>query len=442
MHRPTALLLLAIAATPLRAEDLLQVWDLAQAQDPQFRSTEANLRAVQELRPQAKAQLMLPELSANAGVAWNDQDIESSSNFGAFGGGGSTAFDTRNWSVNLRQPVYHYDRIIALRQADKRIGIAELGVASARQELMLRTSTRYFGLLAARDTLEFATAEKAALARQLEQARQRFEVGLIAITDVQEAQAAYDLAVAEEILAQNAVDNAVELLRELTGGGGLTLTTLGESMPLASPEPADIEQWTATALQQNLDLQQALATADVAQQEIAREAAGHHPTLDIVGSTGYQLQGGRFGTTDIDASAIGVELNVPLYAGGQVVSRTRAAGARHEEALERLEQQRRATERETRNAYLGVMSGISRVKALKQAVVSTETALAATRAGFEVGTRTTVDVVASERELYRAKRDYARARYDYILDALRLKRAAGTLNPEDLTEVNSWLATR
>ncbi len=443
MHRLHTLLLLAIAAAPVPAEDLLQVFGLAETQDPQFRGVEANLRAVKEQRPQARAQLLLPEVNAGADIAWNDQDIESDGGaFAGLGGGGDTSFDTRSWSVNLRQPVYHRDRIIALQQVDQRIAEAELGLSAARQELMQRTATRYFLVLAGQDNLEFAIAEKTSLGRQLEQARQRFEVGLIAITDVQEAQAAYDVAVADEIAAQNALDNAHELLRELTGGERLTLVELGEAMPLASPEPADVEQWATAALQQNLLLQQALAGAAVAEREISIQASGHYPSLDVVGSTGYQLQGGRFGSTDIDASAIGLQLSVPLYLGGQVVSRTREAGYRYEQALEAVEQQRRAAEREARNAYLGVVSGISRVTALKQAVLSTETALAATQAGFEVGTRTTVDVVAAEREVYGAKRDYARARYDYILDTLRLKLAAGTLGPQDLGLVNAWLATR
>lgn len=435
----TLLFAALVCAGPARAESLLDIYNLAEARDPEFRSVQASYRAVQELRPQARARLLLPEVAGQANTTYNDQDIDSSLSFGALGSSSDVQFNSRGWIVSLRQPVYHYDRWINLQQADLRISQAGIAVAAARQDLMTRTAERYFDTLSAVDNLRFAQAEKTALGRQLEQTQQRFEVGLIAITDVQEAQAGYDLAVAEEIRAQNTLDNALEALRELTGQFHHALAPLGQEVPLVPPEPADVEAWTAGALDQNLRLKQTLVAADTAEQEITRQNAGHLPTLDVVGSTGYSHTGGRFGTTDTDASAIGVELNVPIYSGGAVVSRTREARYRHEEALENLERQRRTTERETRNAYLGVLSGISRVKALNQAVVSSETAVAATTAGFEVGTRTSVDVVSAERELFRAKRDYARSRYDYILDTLRLKRAAGTLNPQDLEQINGWL---
>jgi outer membrane protein len=429
--------LLFTSASP--ADDLTDIFKLAERQDPQFRSVEANYRAVAEQRNQAKAQLWLPSLRGDANTTWNRQDIELT---GGFGVGGVSDFNSRGYGLSLMQPVYHYDRWVALEQVDDRIREAELAVAAERQDLMLRAADRYFVALAALDNLEFARAELTALSRQLEQTRQRFEVGLIAITDVQEAQAGYDSAVAQEIDARNLLDNALELLRELTGQYHHDLALLGESMPLIAPEPPDIDKWTDTALGQNLRLQQALAATEAAEQEIRRQHAGHFPTLDIVGTHGYARGGGRFGSTDTTASTVGVQLNVPIYEGGQVVSRTREAQYRHEEALELLEQQRRATIRQARNSYLGVVSGISQVQASKQAVVSNDTALTATKAGFDVGTRTGVDVVTAERELFRAKRDYARARYDYILDTLRLRLAAGTLSPGDMETINSWLESK
>ncbi|MGE0384556.1 MAG: TolC family outer membrane protein [Gammaproteobacteria bacterium] len=435
-------LLLAAALQAARAENLLDIANLAATRDPQFRSIEASYQAVKEQRVQARANLMLPRVEAGMHTEYNDQDITSSFSFGTLGNSDSASFNSRGWSINLRQPVYHYDRWIELKQADSRIVQADLSVSAARQDVMIRASERYFEVLAAQDDLEFARAEKTALARQLEQAQQRFEVGLIAITDVQEAQAGYDAAVAQEILAQNSLDNAFDALSELTGQAHNAVTPLGEAMPLATPEPAVLEQWTETALKQNLKLRQAIAAADTAEQEITRQRAGHHPSLDVVGSRGDQRTGGRFGQTDTDAAVIGLELTVPIYAGGQIVSRTREAEHRHRAALEDLERERRAAERTTRTAYLGIISGVSRVKALAQAVVSAQTAVTATAAGFEVGTRTSVDVVTAERELFRSKRDYARARYDYILNTLRLKQAAGTLATQDVATVNSWLAPR
>lgn len=425
-----------IYAAGAAGEDLLDIFELAETQDPQYQSVQAAYRATQEGKPQARARLLLPELSLHGNTTYNDQDITLQS---AFGVGGTTQFNSRGYGLTLTQPVYHYDRYVELKEVDDRIKEAELDVAAERQDLMLRAAERYFDVLGALDDLEFSRSEVNALSRQLEQTQQRFEVGLIAITDVQEAQAGYDLAVATQILSRNGVDNALEALRELTGRYHRELAPLGTEMPLVSPEPNDVDRWTDTALAQNLRLAQALTRAELAEREIRREYAGHLPTIDIVGTHDYAKQGGRFGNTEVTATTLGIELNLPIYQGGQVVSRTREAQHRHEEALELLEQQRRATVRAARNAYLGVVSGISRVQALAQAVVSTETALTATRAGFEVGTRTGVDVVAAERELVRAKAQYARARYNYILDSLRLKLAAGTLAPEDLERMNSWL---
>ena len=420
------------------AEDLAQIFTLAESQDPQFRSVQAAYRATLEQRPQARAQLMLPTLSFNTNTAYNRQDTELGGDSGV-GSGGLTEFHSWGWGLQLNQPIYHHDRFVALKQADEAIRQAELDVDAARQDLIVRSGERYFDMLAAIDTLEFARAEKDALGRQLEQTTQRFEVGLIAITGVQEAKAGYDLATADEILARNLLDNTVEALREITGEYHRNLSLLGDKLPLVAPEPQDIDLWTETALQQNLRLAAALVATQSAENEIRRQYAGHVPTLDIVGSHGFGRQGGRFGNVEQTTTALGLELNVPIYEGGQVVSRTREAQERYHEILEVLEQQRRTTVRQTRDSYLGVISGISRVKALNQAVVSTQTALEATEAGFEVGTRTSVDVVSASRDLFRAKRDYARARYDYILDILRLKQAAGTLSPDDVNEINAWL---
>ena len=395
-----------------------------------------NALAVAEGIPQARAALWLPTVSFTAGASRVRQDIRLED---AFGADGVVNFSTKNYRVNVQQPIYNHERIVALAQADKRLQQAQFEVMVAHQDLLLRVAERYFDLLAARDNLSFAQAERESLWRQLEQARQRFEVGLIAITDVQEAQAGYDRAVANEIAGRNRVENALEALRERTAVYHDELLGLGEHMPLAVPDPADIETWTATALSNNLQIAAAQVASDVAQDEIRRQRAGHLPTLDIVGGHGFNSQGGRFGTSEVDQSDIGIELNVPLYEGGRAVSRTREAEHRHRATIERLEQARRSAQRETREAYLGITARISSIAALEQAVLSSRTALESTRAGFEVGTRTAIDVVAAERGLSEAQRDFARARYDYIIDILRLKRAAGSLAPDDLAVANGWL---
>jgi outer membrane protein len=437
-RRLAAALALAAAALPCAARtDLIGVLELAEQMDPLYREAQASALAVAEQVPQARAALWLPSLSLSAGAARVKQDITTDSGFGT---GGEISYSAYDYRINLSQPVYHRDRFIELEQADKRVQQAQLEVLAARQELMLRVAERYFNQLAADDNLEFALAEEESLRSQLEQARERFEVGLIPITDVQEAQAGYDRAHADQISARNAVDNAQEALRELTESYHEDLLPLGPGMPLAVPEPMDIEAWTTTALQNNLSLQAARLAAAIAHEEIRRQYAQHFPTLDIVSGQGFNRQGGRFGGTELAQGDIGIQLNVPIYEGGRTVSRTRAAEHEHTAAVERLEQTRRAVHRETREAYLGIVARISAVRALEQAVLSSETALEATRAGFEVGTRTAVDVVAAERLLFQARRDYARARYDYIIDTLRLKRAAGSLVPDDLVIANSWLA--
>ncbi|MGH8581179.1 MAG: TolC family outer membrane protein, partial [Gammaproteobacteria bacterium] len=306
------------------------------------------------------------------------------------------------------------------------------------QDLMIRVAERYIAVLAAEDNLVFSRAETAALKRQLEQSNERFEVGLIAITDVQEAQAGYDLARADEIQARNGLDNALEALREITSAYHSDLAGLRDQMPLVRPDPPEIDSWARRARSQNLRLSAAKIAMELAKAEIRRESSGHLPTLDLVGTYGEDDRGGRFGQTSIDATTIGVQVSVPLFEGGQVNSRTREAVYRYQEAAERLEQQRRAVERQSRDAFLGVLTGISRVQALKQALSSSETATKATQAGYSVGTRTAVDVVNSERDLLRARRDYSQTRYDYMLNGLRLKHAAGTLSPEELAVVNDW----
>ena len=289
------------------------------------------------------------------------------------------------------------------------------------------------------DNLEFANIEVKSLSRQLEEANKRFEVGLSAITDVQEAKAGYDLAVAQEIQAINGIDNAKEQIRELTSEYIDKYDGLGENIKLIKPVPDDISSWTELSIKQNLDISAANFALETARKEIKKQSAGHLPTVDIVASHGYDSTGGRFGSTRTDRSSIGVKLNVPIYSGGLVSSKTREAHEQYNVAMHYLEKARRTAQRNTREAYLGVISGISQVNALKQAVVSSETALLATETGFEVGTRTAVDVVASQRATSKARRDYSNAKYNYILNTLKLKRAAGILSPDDLNLINAWL---
>ncbi len=432
-----AVLLLSICGMDSYASDLLHAYSLAESSDPLYREAIASYRATLESKPQALSQL-LPLINLSANNSLHHEDITFiGTGVGAAGEGG---FSRRGYSLDITQPLYHYDRYLAIDQADSTIQQAQAELDAAQQDLILRVAERYFNVLAAMDNIQFTHAEKKSLQRQLEQAKQRFDVGLTDITDTQEAQAGYDRAVAGDILAENIFDNMREALREIIGEYMTAFAPLGDTMPLVNPEPNEIEAWTNTALKQNLNIIAAKYNLETARQEIKIQNAGHLPTLDLVANHGFNESGSiRFGGTEVDSTSIGLELNVPLYEGGLVSSRTREARQHYNEAREQLEQQYRAAQRQTREAYRGVISGISLVMALKQAVVSTETALQATTAGFEVGTRTAVDIVISERATLQSKRNYARARYDYILDSLRLKKAAGTLSPDDLQQVNNWL---
>ena len=436
MRHSLLILFLAVSAftAPAQAKNLLDVYRLAQENDAQLKGAEAARLAVLESKPQSEA-LLLPNISASANTTANRLDISQPGS-----AAGVTHFNSNGYSLTLTQPVYHRDTYVQLRQADARIAQAEATYNAAEQALMTRVATAYFDVLAAEDNLTFALAEKKAIGQQLEQSQQRFDVGLVAITDVQETQARFDSAVAQEIDAERQLASAHEAVREITAQPYADLTPLQADIPLITPEPQDIQQWADTALQQNLLLSAAQSGAEIALEEIERQRAGHYPSVDIVGNRVFaESGGGRFGGSETLGDTLTLQLNVPLYQGGLVTSRTREAHARHSQALASLEQQQRSVLRQTRDAYLSVTANISRLQALRQAVTSNHTALESTKAGLEVGTRTEVDVLDAQRELYRTERDHARARYDYILQTLRLKQAAGTLSPADLTHINSWL---
>ena len=405
------------------AANLIEVFESALASDPEFLAAGADHRAAQEGRPQALAGL-LPNARMSFETRWNERQY-------------ATDYRSDSLAVEVEQPIYRRDRRVALVQADSRIARADALYAAARQDLMVRVAERYFRVLEAEDELSFARATMEAFEQQLAQSRQRFEVGLIAITDVEEAQAGFDLSRAQLISAENALDIAREALREMTGQYEERLAPLG-AMQLVTPEPADIDRWTETALERNLRLRAARHDTETARREIDRLRAGHLPVLDAVGSFG--LNDSESSPTGATRRAnVGLRLNLPLYSGGSILSRTRESRHRYQRTLDVLERERRRAQRETRDAWLGIDSGISRVQALEQAVRSSETAAEAVEAGFQVGTRTSVDVLDAQRELFRARRDLSEARYGYVLDVLRLKRAAGTLSEEDLRQISIWL---
>jgi outer membrane protein len=426
---------LLLGGTVAQAEDLLEIYHSAQESDPQLLAAEAGNQAAQEVRAQNRAAL-LPQINLQANVNQNSIDLLESNTGAATG---EESYTSNDYTLSLVQSLYHHEYYVQLRQADARIAQANAEYENAKQGLILRAADAYFNLLAAQDSLSSAEATKRAFGQQLRQTQQRFDVGLSAITDVHEAQAAYDSAVAAELAAQSQLDAKRENLREIIGRDPDALAILKEDMPLLPPEPTDIQQWVDKAQQQNLSLLAAEASARAAEEELNRRRAGHYPTLDLIGRHNYSdTTDYTYGSEQVN-NTIGIQLNVPIYSGGLTTAQTREARALYTQAQEAHEQQRRATVRETRSAYLNVTTGISQVLARKQALASAQTALEATQAGFEVGTRTIVDVLDAQRLRDTAQTDYLRARYDYLLATLQLKQATGSLGEMDIAQINEWL---
>ncbi len=427
-----AALLLAVSLA--RAEDLFDIYVLAAKADPQIQAAAAAHEAALQAVPEARA-LLLPSVAFTAGIDRDHQEVTNSS----FLPSTTSTFNTKQYALSLSQPVYDRQLWLQLEQSHARVAQADAQYASALQSLAVRVATAYFNVLAAADTLGYTRAEKSAIARQLEQARQRFQVGLTAITDVQEAQASYDLSVSQEIAANNQLSVAREALREITGHYHQNLAAPRENIPLITPEPS-IDEWVRIALEQNFDLLASEAAAEVARQEVRVQRSQHLPTVDLNATHSYSdVGGGSFGGRNTEDSSIGLQLTLPIYSGGLVTARTREASHLYQQAQQQLEEVRRATERQSRTAYLNTVADKSQVEALGAAVKSNQTALQAAEAGNEVGTRTIVDVLDAQGNLYGAQRDYSRARYDYLLSTLQLKQAAGTLSATDVKQLNDLM---
>ncbi|MEN8205405.1 MAG: TolC family outer membrane protein [Pseudomonadota bacterium] len=420
---------------PAMADDLISVFELALDSDPQYQAAIAAHDAALEVVPQRRA-VLLPNIGLRGDVSRNRFHERK-----PFPGEEENTYHTNeNYSANLRQSVYHRDRFIALEQADSRVAQVDAELESAYQELILRVATRYFVVLGAMDNLEFVRADREAIARTLEQAQQRFEVGLAAVTDVYEAQARYDTAVSDEINAEALLDDAREALRELTGLIPGVPEILRPEIPLLEPEPPVREQWVETAVEQNPNILAAYAATEVSRQGIEISRSGHYPTADLTANYTYRDESfGGVLPLERNDSAVGLEFDLPVYQGGLVSSQVRESRFRFAQTQDEMERVRREVERQLRDSFRGVQAEISRVKALNQARISSEKALEASEEGFEVGTRTIVDVLDSQRELLRVRRDHARSRYDYLLNTLKLKQAAGILEDMDLVQVNELL---
>jgi outer membrane protein len=459
MKRPMTLLALCVIAASAPAADLLAVYQRALQNDPQLREAEANRLAALETKPQALAAL-LPQLAGN-GVISRERDSGLSTitqplssppgpvRLQTYPFDGRIATTTHRYGIDLKQNLFRWENWVALQRADAQVAQAEADYQAAQQDLMERVAQRYFDVLAAQDDLEAQEVALTSIRRQLEQAEARFQIGLIAITDVEEARAAHDSGAAAVIAAKRSLASTQELLREITGEAFDWLARPIEPFELANPDPISEDRWVEMSLQQNLALVSSRLAADIARDSVSAARGGHFPSLDLVGSR-YKLttngvntftDGTPAGGTTRDQSqrSIGLQLTFPIYSGGMVSSQVRQAVYLHRAAKERVERVARQTEHDARDSYLGVLSEISRVKALRRAVESSATSLRATEAGYEAGTRTAVDVLQSRQLWVRAQTDYSRSRYDYMLNVIKLQQAAGTLSQQSLERINSLL---
>lgn len=437
LHRIAGALFAAFAATSSCAADLLDVLRQAQTADAAYSAARASWQAAQEKLPQGLA-LLLPSASISANTQYNDRTIDFRNDTSTSG-----RFNSNSIAVSISQPLYRPQNKIQYEQAKVQVAQADYQLSLALQDLILRVSQAYFDILLAQDNVEFAGAQKKAIGEQLAQAKRNFEVGTATITDTHEAQARFDLVTAQEIAALNELESKKRSLQQIIGSDAPPVAPLGSKFALVSPAPTGMDAWVDMALDTSLQVRVQRAAEEFAAKEVDRNRAAHHPTLDAVGSyTDSGTGSGQLGGVgnDIRVGVVGLQLAVPLYQGGAVNSRVREAQANLEKARQDLEAAKRTAALNTRQAYLGVTSGIAQVSALQSAVTSSQSQLESTRLGQEVGVRTGVDVLNAQQQLYSARRDLAQARYNYILSSLRLRASAGRLDDSDVERVNQWLA--
>jgi len=440
----TAALCLTLAPFA-QAVDLMGVYELARNNDAELRAAELRLQAAEQ-GPVIARSTLLPSITASVGrtigegtVTIAGTELPTEDN------------DDERYAINLRQSIYDDANYGRLDQAEAQFTVAQAQYAQAWQDFLLRVSERYFDVLTALDSVRFARAEETALRRQFEQAEQRFEVGLAAVTDVHEARATFDAAQARVILAENAVEDAREALREITGTLFEEYARLLEDLPLDIPEPASSEDWVAIAMETSPAVLQQMGQFATAEADLRIARAGHFPTLSLTGSYTRNVNNefvGRDPATQeplgsaelsIDGWSLGLQLDVPIFQGFATQAQRRQAGTSLRAADQTLDQTERLVVRQTENAFRAIVAGVREVQARQQALVSAESALEATNAGFEVGTRTIVDVLLAEQRFFQAERDFSQARHTFILNQLRLKNVAGQIEEESLVEVNQLL---
>lgn len=437
MKKIAWLLASSLFTSSLYAADLMQVYREAQDNDPTFEMARGTLDAGREKLPQGRAGL-LPMLQVSGNSTWNDNEM-------SFHNGATFAkpkYNSNGYQVTLSQPLFRWQNWVGYDQSILQVAQAEANFAQAKQDLILRVAQAYFDVLYAGESLTAVQANKQAIAQQLELAKKSFEVGTATITDTHEAQARYDLASAQEIAAENDLEVKKRSLQAIIGKETGLLAQLRKEAELARPQPDDMKSWVAAAEKDSLNVQSQQAAADIAAREVDKQRAGHYPTVDLVANVGhtksYSSSAG-VGVFDTDYQNAGVQVTIPLFSGGMTASRQREASANRGVAESALEAAKRNAALGARQYYLGVANGLAQVKALKAALVSSQSALESNKLGYEVGVRINIDVLNAENQVYVTRRDLAKATYDTLMAQLRLKAAVGALGDDELARINALL---
>ena len=433
--KPILLATLLAASGWAQAADLLETFHAAQANDPVFAAARATQQAGQEKLSQGRS-LLMPSINLNANTTFNNQNARYQGFLSP--ASGDYNYNSNGYGVTLVQPLFRQQNWQAYSESELQAAQAGIQLKIAEQDLILRTAQAYFDVLIAQDSVGLAEAQKTSISEQLEQAKRNFDVGSATITDTLEAQARFDLTGAQQIAAQNNLEIKRSALQQLINAMPKDLKPLGKDFKLEAPQPADMDKWVETAQSGNLQLAIAQASAEIADKEVARNRGGHYPTVDLVANYSNNSTGGVM-ANDTTSRSVGVQLNMPLFQGGAVNSKWREAEANRERARQELENVRRNVAQLTRQAYLGVVSGIAQVQALQQALASSVSVLDASKLGHEVGVRTNLDVLNAQQQLYSTRRDLYQAQYNYLVSELQLKAAVGSLGEDDLSKVNQAL---
>ncbi len=428
------------------AADLQQIYREALSSDQQFAAARAAVAAAREKEPQGLAGL-LPEISASANTTWNDNTVEFPG-IDEEGARQKRKFNSNGYSVALTQPLFNWQNIVTYSQSKLQVAQAEAQFAQARQELILRVAQAYLDVLAGEEVLRASQAQKTAIAEQLRQAKKMYEVGTVIITDSLEAESRFELALSQEIAAESDLEFKRDVLRSIIEKDPGTLAKLKPSVVLNPPQPAEIDKWVEAAKTGNFIVQAQEAAAEVAAKQVERNRAGHYPVVEIVGNAGRSNNsvfstpggGGFLGVKqETDFSNVGIQVTLPLFAGGRVNSLTREAAANRENAIAQLGTARRNAVVGSRQSYLAVVNGLAQIGALRAAVVASQASLKSNKLGYEGGVRTNIDVLNAEQQVFASRRDLARAYLDTLMGQLRLKSTVGSLSETDIQEINALL---